>query len=80
MQTLTLRGTDLTVSRACFGTMTFGAQTDEAAAERMVETCLDRGVNWMAEWNGYRPARISQPMYNLLARVGIRHSSTRWMN
>lgn len=30
MEYQTLRGTGITVSRACLGTMTFGAQTDEA--------------------------------------------------
>ena len=37
MDTRTLPHTDLTVSRACFGTMTFGGQADETAAARMVE-------------------------------------------
>src|SRR5262249_30359663 len=45
METRTLPGTGLTVSRACFGTMTFGAQTDRAAAERMVDLYFDRGVS-----------------------------------
>jgi hypothetical protein len=31
METRTLKHTDLTVSRACFGTMTFGSQVDEVA-------------------------------------------------
>ncbi|HUK15979.1 MAG TPA: aldo/keto reductase [Bryobacteraceae bacterium] len=53
MQTLTLRGTDLKVSRACFGTMTFGGQTDEAASGRMVDTCLDGGVNFFDTANVY---------------------------
>jgi len=53
MQTTTLGGPDLTVSRACFGSMTFGAQTDEAAARRMIDTCLDRGVNFFDTANVY---------------------------
>src|SRR5262252_462594 len=44
---------DLEVSRACFGTMTFGLQNDEAAAMRMVEICLDRGVNFFDTANVY---------------------------
>jgi aryl-alcohol dehydrogenase-like predicted oxidoreductase len=53
METRTLPHTDLTVSRACFGTMTFGGQTDPAAAERMVDLCIDRGVNFFDTANVY---------------------------
>jgi aryl-alcohol dehydrogenase-like predicted oxidoreductase len=53
METRTLPHTDLTVSRACFGTMTFGSQADEAAAARMVDLCLDRGVNFFDTANMY---------------------------
>jgi aryl-alcohol dehydrogenase-like predicted oxidoreductase len=53
MDTLTLPGTDLTVSRACFGTMTFGSQTDQAAAQRIVDACLDHGVNFFDTANVY---------------------------
>lgn len=53
MQTRTLPHTDLAVSRACFGTMTFGGQTDEAAAAQMVDLCLDRGVNFFDTANAY---------------------------
>src|SRR5205807_2794189 len=44
---------DLTVSRACFGTMTFGMQADERTAARMVDLCLDRGVNFFDTANAY---------------------------
>lgn len=53
MQTITLPHTGLTVSRACFGTMTFGGQTDEAAAARMIDLCFDRGVNFFDTANVY---------------------------
>src|SRR5258708_21364487 len=46
METRTLKNTDLTVSRACFGTMTFGSQVDEAAAGCIVDLWMDRGVNF----------------------------------
>ncbi len=49
----TLQHTDLTVSRACFGTMTFGGQTDETAARRMIDVCFDRGVNFLDTANVY---------------------------
>jgi aryl-alcohol dehydrogenase-like predicted oxidoreductase len=41
------QGTCLNVSRICFGTMTFGSQTDEAAAKRMIDFCLDAGINFL---------------------------------
>jgi len=53
METRTLSHTDLTVSRACFGTMTFGGQTDAATAARMVDLCLDRGINFFDTANSY---------------------------
>lgn len=53
MDTLILKGTDLNVSRICFGTMTFGGQTDEATAGRMVDRCLDQGINFFDTANAY---------------------------
>src|SRR5258706_1723278 len=53
MQTRTLQHTDLVVSRACFGTMTFGSQVDEAAAARIMDRCLDSGVNFFDTANVY---------------------------
>jgi 1-deoxyxylulose-5-phosphate synthase len=53
METRTLPHTSLTVSRACLGTMTFGSQTGEADAARMVDLCLDRGVNFFDTANVY---------------------------
>src|SRR6266436_578013 len=53
METRTLKHTDLTVSRVCFGTMTFGSQVDEATAARMIDLCIDRGVNFFDTANVY---------------------------
>jgi aryl-alcohol dehydrogenase-like predicted oxidoreductase len=53
MDRITLQHTDLTVSRICFGTMTFGGQTDETAACRIVGRCLDAGVNFFDTANVY---------------------------
>ena len=53
METRTLKNTDLTVSRACFGTMTFGSQADEASAQRIMDRCLDGGVNFIDTANVY---------------------------
>ena len=53
METRTLKHTDLTVSRACFGTMTFGSQVDEATAARIIDLCIDHGVNFFDTANVY---------------------------
>ena len=42
-----LRGTGATVSRLSLGTMTFGAQTDERTARRIVDTAIDAGINFV---------------------------------
>jgi len=47
MEYRTLTGTGATVSRVSLGTMTFGAQADEAASIRMIDTALDAGVNFV---------------------------------
>lgn len=49
-----LKGTELNVSRACFGTMTFGGQVDEGLAARMVERCLESGINFFDTANVYQ--------------------------
>lgn len=53
MEFRTLSNTGLKVSRLSFGTMTFGGQTDEAAAHRIIECCLDAGVNFIDTANVY---------------------------
>jgi aryl-alcohol dehydrogenase-like predicted oxidoreductase len=53
METRTLHSTALNVSRVCFGTMTFGGQTDEAASKRMIDYCLDCGINFFDTANMY---------------------------
>ena len=45
--------TGLKVSRVSFGTMTFGSQTDEAAALRIVDRCLKGGINFFDTANVY---------------------------
>lgn len=53
MDRLRLAGTDLDVSRICFGTMTFGNQADEQMAHRMIDCCLEQGVNFLDTANIY---------------------------
>jgi 1-deoxyxylulose-5-phosphate synthase len=53
MQSTILSKTGLTVSRLCFGTMTFGGQTDEQTSVRMIDRCLDAGINFFDTANVY---------------------------
>jgi len=53
MEIRTLPKTGLKISRLCFGTMTFGAQTDEATAHRCMDCCLDAGINFYDTANVY---------------------------
>jgi 1-deoxyxylulose-5-phosphate synthase len=57
MEYHTLRHTDLKVSRASFGTMPFGAQADQATSTRMVEQCLEAGINFFDTANMYNLGR-----------------------
>src|SRR5690242_15901227 len=53
MLTRNLQHTNLHVSRACFGTMTFGSQVDGPSALKIVDRCLDAGVNFFDTANVY---------------------------
>src|SRR5580765_8881416 len=55
-----LSGTSLTVSRAVLGTMTFGGQTDAAAAAAMVNLCEERGINFLDTANVYNQGRAEE--------------------
>ncbi|MFN7925087.1 MAG: aldo/keto reductase [Bryobacteraceae bacterium] len=48
-----LPGTELQVSRLCYGNMTFGGQTDEPTAARILDRCLDSGINFIDTANVY---------------------------
>jgi 1-deoxyxylulose-5-phosphate synthase len=49
-----LKHTDLNVSRLCFGTMTFGKPADQPAAARMVDRCIEEGINFFDTANIYQ--------------------------
>ena len=53
MEYRTLPQTDLRVSRLSYGTMPFGSQADEAASRRLVDRCLDAGINFFDTANMY---------------------------
>ena len=66
MQTRELAGINLTVSRLCLGTMTFGAQTTEADAARMLDLCLDRGIQFLDTANIYNDGESERILGRLL--------------
>ena len=66
MDQITLKNTALNVSRICFGTMTFGGQTDEAAATRMIERCLDSGINFLDTANAYNQGASEQMLGKII--------------
>lgn len=45
--------TDLSVSRLCLGTMTFGSQVDESDSDAMISAALDAGINFVDTANVY---------------------------
>lgn len=60
METTILKGTGATVSRISLGTMTFGAQADEATSLRMVDTAIDGGVNFFDTADAYGKGRSEE--------------------
>jgi aryl-alcohol dehydrogenase-like predicted oxidoreductase len=67
MDQVTLAGTNLSVSRLCFGNMTFGSQTGEAAAARMIDCCLSSGINFLDTANIYNKGASEEMLGKLLA-------------
>jgi len=67
MEQRKLGRTDLTASPLTLGTMTFGAQVDEAAARSMVDLCLERGVNFIDTANVYNGGESESILGGLLA-------------
>ena len=47
MQYTKLGKSNLNVSRACLGTMTWGKQNTQADADEQIEYCLDNGINFI---------------------------------
>lgn len=55
-----LKQTDLRVSRLCFGTMTFGGQSDQNAASAMISLCFEAGINFFDTANAYQAGRSEE--------------------
>jgi aryl-alcohol dehydrogenase-like predicted oxidoreductase len=53
MEVRNIKGTGLAVSRLCLGTMTFGGQTAEPEALRIIDAAVDAGVNFFDTANIY---------------------------
>ncbi|MBI1897233.1 MAG: aldo/keto reductase [Acidobacteria bacterium] len=68
METRQFENTDLTVSRVCLGTMTFGSQTDIATAGRIVDLCFDGGVNFFDTANVYNGGESERVLAEVLGR------------
>ena len=60
MEYRVLQGTNLRVSRASFGTMTFGSQADQETSSRMVDQCLGAGINFFDTANMYNLGRAEE--------------------
>lgn len=60
MEYRTLKQTNLRVSRLCFGTMTFGKPVEQGEATRMIDICLDAGVNFIDTANMYQLGRAEE--------------------
>ena len=67
MEYRTLSGTDLKVSRASFGTMPFGSQADQATSARMVDQCIDAGIDFFDTANMYNSGRAESVLGEALA-------------
>lgn len=53
MQRRRLGSSAIVVSDICMGTMTFGSQTDEAEALRILDACFDAGIDFYDTAEGY---------------------------
>ena len=60
MEYTNIKGTGLKVSRVCLGTMTFGEQTSEKDAIRIVDHALDQGVNFFDTADTYTGGRSEE--------------------
>jgi len=67
MQTTLLGRTGVTVSRLCFGTMSFGGDADEAEAGRLYAACRDAGITFFDCADVYAKGRSEEILGRLVA-------------
>jgi aryl-alcohol dehydrogenase-like predicted oxidoreductase len=60
MHYTTLGNTGLTVSKICFGTMSFGGDADEPVSEKLFNKCREAGVNFFDTANAYSRGRSEE--------------------
>jgi aryl-alcohol dehydrogenase-like predicted oxidoreductase len=72
MEFRVLGKTNLNVSRLSMGTMTFGGQVAEDECVRMVDRCLEHGINFFDTANVYNQGRAETVLGNALR--GRRHT------
>lgn len=66
MQYTTLGSTGVTVSRLCFGTMSFGGDADEAMSGKMFARCRDAGINFFDCANVYAGGKSEEILGRLM--------------
>jgi aryl-alcohol dehydrogenase-like predicted oxidoreductase len=66
MQHINLEHAGRSVSRVCFGTMTFGDQTGEKEAGRIIDRCLEAGINFIDTANIYNEGKSEEMLGRLL--------------
>ncbi len=59
--------TGVTVSRLCFGTMSFGGDADEETSAAMYRRCRDAGINFFDCANVYQKGRAEEILGRLMA-------------
>jgi len=72
MEFRVLGKTDLKVSRLSLGTLTFGSQLQESDAVRLVDSCLEVGINFFDTANAYNKGQSEKILGKTLR--GRRHS------
>ncbi|MEZ0068270.1 aryl-alcohol dehydrogenase-like predicted oxidoreductase [Streptacidiphilus sp. MAP12-20] len=80
MDYTSLGRTGLSVSRICLGTMNFGPHTEEAGAHQIMDTALERGINFFDTANVYGQTagkgRTEEIVGSWFARGGGRRERT----
>lgn len=66
MQYTTLGSTGVTVSRLCYGTMSFGGDADEAMSAKMFARCREVGINFFDCANVYSAGRAEEILGRLM--------------
>ena len=66
MQTTLLGRTGVHVSALCFGTMTFGGDSDEATSKAVFSRCMDAGINFYDSASNYAGGRSEEILGGLI--------------